>query len=209
MRVIAGEAKGFHLKAPKGMRTRPMADKIKGALFSMLASLDIAPQHVLDLYAGSGAVGIEFLSRGAETLDSVEQWTEAQVVIADNLAHTKFADRATLHKTTVEAFLTRPLPRDFDTVMIDPPYADPKIVDVMGMIAARVGTGVLPDAILVVGHSPRVTLPERVGAFGLLRKRCHGDSCFSIYQGGYAPEADASPPDTRHTRHTRYEEDKT
>ena len=55
-----------------------MADKIKGALFSMLASLEISPQHVLDLYAGSGAVGIEFLSRGAETLDSVEQWTEAR-----------------------------------------------------------------------------------------------------------------------------------
>ncbi len=190
MRVIAGEARGFHLKAPKGMRTRPMADKIKGALFSMLASLDIQPAHVLDLYAGSGAVGIEFLSRGAETLDSVEQWAEALAVIADNLAHTKFAGRATIHRSGVEAFLARPaLPRDFDTVMMDPPYADPQIAAIMAAVAARTpGRGVLPGAVLVVGHSPRVALPERVGTFGLLRKRVHGDSGFSIYREGLVPE---------------------
>ncbi len=193
MRVISGEARGFRLKAPKGLRTRPMADKIKGALFSMLASLDIEAQHVLDLYAGSGAVGIEFLSRGAETLDSVEQWADAQAIIADNLAHTKFADHATIHKTSVEAFLARPFTRTFDMVMMDPPYADPEIAEIMGMLAARVGTGISPGATLVLGHSPRMTLPERSGTFGLLRKRCHGDSCFSIYAEGHEPESDDAP----------------
>lgn len=190
MRVIAGEAKGFHLKAPKGMRTRPMADKIKGALFSMLASRGIEARHVLDLYAGSGAVGIEFLSRGAETLDAVEQWADAAAIIRENLTHTKFADRATVHQAAVEAFLARTLlPREYDTVMMDPPYADPHIVAAMEAVAARVpGGGVLPGATLVVGHSPRVTLPERVGTFGLLRKRVHGDSGFSIYVEGFTPE---------------------
>ena len=187
MRVIAGEAKGFSLKAPKGMRTRPMADKIKGALFSMLASLDIEPVHVLDLYAGSGAVGIEFLSRGAETLDSVEQWTDALAVIGENLTHTKFAAQATVHRSSVEAFLARPtLPRAFDTVMMDPPYADPQIAATMAAVAGRAPErGILPGAVLVVGHSPRVTLPEQVGTFGLLRKRMHGDSGFSIYREGF------------------------
>lgn len=190
VRVIAGEAKGFHLKAPKGMLTRPMADKIKGALFSMLASLDVESRHVLDLYAGSGAVGIEFLSRGAEWLDAVEQRADALAVIAENLAHTKFAGQAAVHKGTVEAFLARPLlPRAYDTVMMDPPYADPKIAAVMAAVAARVpDRGVLPGAVLIVGHSPRVALPEQVGIFGLVRKRVHGDSGFSIYREGYAPD---------------------
>lgn len=189
MRVIAGEAKGHRLKAPKGMLTRPMADKIKGAVFSMLASLGIESKRVLDLYAGSGAVGIEFLSRGAAWLDAVEQRADAVAVINDNLAHTKFADRARVHKTTVEAYLARPAIGPYDTVMMDPPYADPKIADVMALVAARApDRGVVAGAALVIGHSPRVTLPARVGTFGRLRERCHGDSCFSIYREGHSTE---------------------
>lgn len=186
MRVIAGEARGFNLRAPKGMLTRPMADKIKGALFSMLASLGITSHRVLDLYAGSGAVGIEFLSRGAEWLDSVEQRADAVAVIEANLAHTKFADRARAHKTTVDAFLSRPFVQPYDTVVMDPPYADPQIPEIMAKVAARAPhNGIAAGAVLVIGHSPRVTLPEQVGTFGLLRTRCHGDSCFSIYEEGY------------------------
>ncbi len=189
MRVIAGEAKGHKLKAPTGMLTRPMADKIKGAVFSMLASLGIESERVLDLYAGSGAIGIEFLSRGASLLDSVEQRAVAVAVIHENLAHTKFTDRAHVHKTTVQAFLARPVIGPYDTVMMDPPYADPQIVEIMALVAARApDRGILPGAALVVGHSPRVTLPEQVGRFGLIRKRCHGDSCFSIYQEGHITE---------------------
>lgn len=194
MRVIAGEAKGHRLKAPKGTLTRPMADKIKEAVFSMLASLGIESERVLDLYAGSGGVGIEFLSRGAHWLDAVEQRADAVAVIADNLAHTKYADRAHVHKTTVEAFLARTTIGPYDTVMMDPPYADPKIVETMALVAARApDRGVLPGATLVIGHSPRVSLPEQVGAFGLVRKRCHGDSCFSIYQGGHITQPAGVP----------------
>jgi 16S rRNA (guanine966-N2)-methyltransferase len=193
MRVIAGEAKGHRLKAPKGMLTRPMADKIKGAVFSMLASLGIDSERVLDLYAGSGAVGIEFLSRGAQQLDAVEHRADAVQVIQDNLAHTKFTDRAQVHKTTVQAFLARPEIGPYDTVMMDPPYAAPDIVETMAQVAARApDRGIEAGATLVIGHSPRVELPEQVGGFGLIRRRCHGDSCFSIYQHGY--RADAEEP---------------
>ena len=73
MRVIAGERRGFQLKGPAGRFTRPMADRIKEAVFSMLASLGVAPVRVLDLYAGTGGIGIEALSRGAEWADFVEQ----------------------------------------------------------------------------------------------------------------------------------------
>ncbi len=191
MRVIAGEARGHNLRAPKGMLTRPMADKIKGAVFSMLASFRIKSHRVLDLYAGSGAIGIEFLSRGAEWLDSVEHRADAVVVIEANLAHTKYTDHAKVHKMTVDTFLSRTFPQPYDTVMMDPPYADPQIVATMEKIAARAPhNGIAAGAVLVIGHSPQVDLPEMVGTFGLLRKRCHGDSCFSIYQEGYIPQPD-------------------
>lgn len=201
MRVIAGEAKGHRLKVPKGTLTRPMTDKIKEAVFSMLASLGIASDRVLDLYAGSGGVGIEFLSRGAGWLDAVEQRADAVAVIADNLAHTKYTDRAQVHKTTVEAFLARPTIGPYDTVMMDPPYADPKIVETMALVAARApDRGVLPGATLVIGHSPRVTLPEQVGAFGLVRTRCHGDSCFSIYREGHITQPAGVPNVSLHEK---------
>jgi 16S rRNA (guanine966-N2)-methyltransferase len=194
MRVIAGEAKGHRLKVPKGTLTRPMADKIKGAVFSMLASLGIESERVLDLYAGSGGVGIEFLSRGATWLDAVEQRPDAAAVIADNLAHTKFSDRAQVHRTTVQAFLARPTIGPYDTVMMDPPYADPQIAATMDLVASRApDRGILPGAALVVGHSPRVALPAQVRSFGLVRKRCHGDSCFSIYQEGHITQPEGVP----------------
>ncbi|MDQ3412334.1 MAG: RsmD family RNA methyltransferase, partial [Chloroflexota bacterium] len=103
MRVIAGEARGFHLRGPAGPGTRPMADKIKGALFSMLDSLGVAPERVLDLYAGTGSIGIEALSRGAGQAEFVEQNAAAAAVVRANLAHTKFAERARVHQQSVQS----------------------------------------------------------------------------------------------------------
>src|SRR5687767_9502577 len=107
MRVIAGEAKGARLKGPPSFGTRPMSDKIKGALFSMLGSLGVEPDRVLDLYAGTGSIGIEALSRGAEWADFVEQNAAACAVVRANLDHTKFAESARVHQLPVAAFLGR------------------------------------------------------------------------------------------------------
>jgi 16S rRNA (guanine966-N2)-methyltransferase len=180
MRVIAGEARGFTLKAPAGMRTRPMADKIKGALFSMLMSLGIEPRRVLDLYAGSGAVGIEALSRSAEWADFVEQRADACAVIRDNLRHTKFDGISAVHQVSVESFLARHPSEPYDFVIMDPPYADPQIIPTL----ERLGRSALvaPGTIVVIGHSPRVTLPPALPPLQQLRQRCHGDSCFAIYE---------------------------
>jgi 16S rRNA (guanine966-N2)-methyltransferase len=194
VRVIAGEARGFRLKGPAGSFTRPMADKIRGALFSMLASLGVEPERVLDLYAGTGAIGIEALSRGADWADFVEQNAAAAAVVRANLAHTKFADRARLHHQSVAAFLAaaerNPVAAvPYDLVIMDPPYADPEIASTL----ARIGASPLVQsgAVVVVGHSPRVTLPEQAGRLRRLRERCHGDSCFSVYE----PNDDATAGD--------------
>jgi 16S rRNA (guanine966-N2)-methyltransferase len=184
VRVIAGEAKGFRLKGPAGPFTRPMADKIKGALFSMLASLGVEPERVLDLYAGTGSIGIEALSRGADWADFVEQNAAAAAVVKANLAHTKMADRARVHLAPVASFLQQAErgsrgEAPYDLVIMDPPYADPEISATL----ERVGGSPLVQSgtVVAVGHSPRVTLPDTLGRLDRLRERCHGDSCFSLY----------------------------
>ena len=179
MRVISGSARGHKLKAPRGMRTRPMADKIREAAFSMLASLGIEFERALDLYAGSGSVGIETLSRGAVSVDFVEQNGAACGVIRDNLMSTKFEDRGQVFQTSVGSFLAR-VDKPYDFVIMDPPYADPAILDTLASLEAS--RAVEDGTILLIGHSPRVELPDRVGALQRLRQRCHGDSCFSIYE---------------------------
>ncbi len=193
MRVIAGEARGFRLKAPEGLRTRPMADKIKEALFSVLMSLGVEPRRVLDLYAGSGAVGIEALSRSAEWADFVEGRADACAVIRQNLKHTKFDRIAAVHQTTVESFLGRRPAEPYDFVIMDPPYADPQIVATL----ERLGQSALvaPGTIVVIGHWPRLTLPPALPPLRQLRQRCHGDSCFAIYEVGGLEEGSTGDDD--------------
>ena len=185
MRVIAGERRGFQLTGPAGKFTRPMADKIKGALFSMLASLGIAPVRVLDLYAGTGGIGIEALSRGAEHVDFVEQNAAAAAVVRANLAHTRYGDSSRVLQESVATFLARAernpaetAPYDF--IIMDPPYAASDLIATL----ERVGGSPLVESatILAIGHWPRITLPEHAGQLRRLRERCHGDSCFSIYE---------------------------
>lgn len=182
LRVIAGIAKGHHLKAPRGLATRPMADKVKGSLFSVLLSLEIKWDRVLDLYAGSGSLGIEALSRGAGWADFVEANAGTCRIIKENLEHTKFSAQGRVHCRTVSQFLAgvRRLPRDkYDIIFMDPPYADPFIertieaVDTSGLAAE--------GAILVVGHSPRVGLADHYGHLARIDQRRLGDSSYSIY----------------------------
>lgn len=180
MRVIAGEARGFRLKAPAGLGTRPMADRVREALFSVLGSLGVEAARVLDLYAGSGGIGIEALSRGAEWADFVEQNGAACAVIRDNLRATKFDGRAAVHQASVEAFLGRAPAAPYDLVVMDPPYADPRIVENLALLGRS--PLVAPSAIVVVGHAARVDLPDDLPPLHRLRHRCYGDSCFSVYE---------------------------
>lgn len=196
MRVITGLAKGRQLKVPRATTTRPMTDLVKGALFAMLAPLGLDGRRVLDLYAGSGSIGIEALSRGAATADFVEQNAGVCAIIEDNLRLTRLDGQARVHRARVSAYLARlaatppPAGAGYDLVVMDPPYAAPDILEVLTAVAAS--PAVTPDALLVVGHSVRVALPDSVGPATRLRHRCHGDSCFSIYT---MPEARPAPGD--------------
>ncbi len=163
------------------MRTRPMADKIREAAFSMLWSLEVRPVRVLDLYAGSGSIGIEALSRGADYADFVEHRRDAVETINRNLEATGLTNVARVHQTSVERFVNA-ASSAYDFIIMDPPYADPEIPERIEQLSfsAAVDDG----SVLLIGHAPYVELPDRIGRFELLRHRCHGDSCFSIYEIG-------------------------
>lgn len=122
MRVIAGKARRIQLKSMEGMNTRPTTDRIKETLFNML-SQDIYECHFLDLFSGSGAIGIEALSRGASHAVLVEQDSKAADCILENLQFTKLIDRAELQKCDVLTALHRMEgQKPFDVIFMDPPY---------------------------------------------------------------------------------------
>jgi 16S rRNA (guanine966-N2)-methyltransferase len=193
MRIVSGEARGRKLRAPKSQGiTRPMADKIKEALFSVLASLGVEYNRVLDLYAGSGGVGIEALSRGAIWCDFVDRDSHAVRAIRENLEHVGFADRGKIHQVPVMTAI-RSAREPYDMVLFDPPYADPDIISTLD--ALSLSNAVRDGTIVAVGHSPRVDLPERIGRLEKLRGRCHGDSCFSVFDVVLDSGADDDPAD--------------
>jgi len=188
MRVISGTAKGRQLKGPPGMGTRPMTDRLKTSLFNILAPYGFEGARVLDLYAGTGSLGIEMLSRGAAHADFVEQNASVCRIIADNLNTTKLADRARIHSMPVARFLSMksagPVDRasQYDIIVLDPPYADPAISDTLDSIA--LSPLLAEDGIVVIGHANRVKLADDYGGGHIrrVRHRAMGDSAFSIYE---------------------------
>lgn len=122
MRVITGTAKGVALKTPEGMQTRPTAERVKEALFSVI-QFDIPGARVLDLFGGTGQLGIEALSRGAKSAVFVDQRKDACDLISENLRRTKFTDRAKVVRSDYMEYLKRSRDK-FDIVFLDPPYAE-------------------------------------------------------------------------------------
>lgn len=121
MRVISGSAKSLILKTPKGEITRPTGDKIKETLFNMIAN-ELYGARFLDLFAGSGGIGIEALSRGAAEAVFADIDKAAIKCVRDNLIHTKLSDRATVIKANYNKALSSLQGRKFDIVFLDPPY---------------------------------------------------------------------------------------
>lgn len=187
MRVISGTAKGRQLKGPPGTGTRPMTDRLKTSLFDTLVPYGIGGARVLDLYAGSGSLGIEMLSRGADWCDFVEQNAGVCRVIRENLQITRLAEKARVHQMPVARYIG--LIKDvsgtppYDIITLDPPYADPDIEKTLEQVA---GWPMLADGgIIVIGHATQVKLADEYG--GRIKRTKHrvmGGSAFSIYEVG-------------------------
>lgn len=133
MRVITGKARGVVLKTPDGLLTRPTADRVKEALFSMI-QFDIPATHVLDLFGGTGQLGIEALSRGASSAVFVDEREDACRLIRENVSRTGFMKEAKVVRSDYQAFL-RKCTQKFDIIFLDPPYAEVFLENALKMIA--------------------------------------------------------------------------
>jgi 16S rRNA (guanine966-N2)-methyltransferase len=179
-RVIAGTARGIRLTAP-GPGTRPFGDRVKQTLFAILEP-DLPGSHVLDLFAGSGAAGIEALSRGAARATFVERDRGAAVVIAANLDRAHVAERARVVRAEALAWLrgtdgagSAP----FGVVILDPPYAE------TGLLAAAleaVTPLVAPGGRVVAKHFWRDPPPAEVGLLASERERRFGETTLTFYR---------------------------
>lgn len=137
MRVIAGEKKGFPLKTPKGLDTRPTSDKIKGAIFNSIGNyIGFDEKQALDCFAGSGSLGIEFLSRGGGHCTFFDISHQSILVIKENIQKTAYIKKSKVIKGSVIGFLERTEDR-FDIVFIDPPYGKKLAQKVIDLITEK------------------------------------------------------------------------
>ena len=166
MRVISGSARGRKLKSPKSSETRPIMDRVKTALFDILAP-EIMGMRVLDLFAGTGAVGIEALSRGAESATFIERSPEAWQLVRENLALTNLSDRAEVLRTDAFAYLQQAAAtgRRFDLVYVAPP----QYVNMATQALTQLDTSPLtePDGLVIIQIHPQ----ERAEVDALTLKR--------------------------------------
>jgi 16S rRNA (guanine(966)-N(2))-methyltransferase RsmD len=180
LRVITGTAKGRSLKTLRGQATRPTTELLRGALFNIIGDA-ICDRSFLDLYAGSGAVGIEALSRGATRAVFIDESAEAVRVIGDNLRSTGFSGVGQAFTNTVRAAIEILGRRgqQFDFIFLDPPYEKGWIALTLGWLAK---TPLLaPDGAIIVEHSRRE--PITGDLFAVRREASHGDSRLTFLAG--------------------------
>ena len=167
------------MKFPTGTKTRPATDLVRGAIFSILENTASGWAEVLDLFSGSGALGIEALSRGAGWVDFVESEPRCCGIIRENLEKTKLVAQAHVYCCNVTKAISF-LEKEYDIILMDPPYKNRAIGDVITQLADSrlVGT----NTTVVVTHSPHLTLNPSYSVINMVKERRHGDSCISIYR---------------------------
>lgn len=181
MRIVSGKLKGRHLSTPADEQIRPTAEKVREALFQILAP-EIIDTRFIDLFAGTGAVGLEALSRGARWVDFVERDKDACRLIAKNLEGLGLLGRAAVH--WVDAFkfirLRSAAGETADIVYADPPYLGPALPRLL----PRLGHGgmIRPGGLLVVEHFHKNPLPETSGILLRTDMRRYGDATLTFYR---------------------------
>jgi 16S rRNA (guanine966-N2)-methyltransferase len=174
MRVIAGTARGVPLVAPGGHGTRPITDRVKETLFGILGDR-VPDARVVDLYAGSGAIGIEALSRGASSVDLVEHDRGALAVIRTNLARTHLEADARVHGGTVEHYLKSTSDGPWDLALLDPPYELRAMVAPLRALVPHLA----PGASVVIKHFWRTEPPE-IERLTVSRRRRFGETMLTF-----------------------------
>ena len=176
MRVIAGSLKGRRLAVPTWQGLRPTSDKLRETLFNILAAR-VVGARVLDGYAGTGALGIEALSRGAAHVTFVERDRRAAALIDQNLARCGVRDGYAIIRADIGAVRGRLPARSFDVILLDPPYDQPP-ASALTLVRALVAD----EGLLVIEHAKRTPAPPDVDALRRVREVVSGDSMLSFYR---------------------------
>src|SRR5579859_4264504 len=201
MRVIAGTLRRRTLVAPEGLATRPTSDRLRETLFNVLATR-IAGARFLDLYAGSGAVGIEAVSRGAKSVVLVERAALALQVLRGNLETLGLRGEVRVEAVGVGAFLRRGRPEsanEFDILFLDPPYdAANEYGMVLGLLGGEARRLLADDAVVIAEHRWKEPLEEGYGVLKRTRMLKQGDAGLSFYYADISPQpsADVTSPQT-------------
>ena len=190
MRVIAGEHKGRRLTHPKGQDLRPTSARVKEALFSILRERT-TDARFLDLFAGTGAIGIEALSRGAQFAAFVETSPASLKVLRANLDRCGLIASSEVHACSAETFLRRQRASEgsFDIIFADPPYHEESVVSLLPLIDRA--AIMAPNSIVVLEHFTKISAPPHAGRIVLSRQYRYGDTSLSLYrvqaEGGTCP----------------------
>ena len=178
MRVISGKARGVQLKTPDGMTTRPTADRVKEALFSII-QFEIPSARVLDLFGGTGQLGIEALSRGAKSAVFVDAGEPACRLIRENLRKTKLEDDATVIRSDYLAYLKR-CKEKFDIIFLDPPYAEVFLENALNCIAE---IDILQSGGIIIAERPvGKEIPFELDGFSRSKDYKYGTVLLTVYR---------------------------
>lgn len=177
MRIISGNYGGRPLKTLAGKTTRPTSDKVRGAMFNMIGPY-FDGGRVLDLFAGSGGLSIEAISRGMEQAVLVERDRQAQAIIKENIAMTKEASKFQLLQMEAQHAL-EVVKGPFDLVFLDPPYAKETIVETVTALCQK---KLLAEEVMVVCETDKqVQLPEEIADLGIWKEKIYGISKVTVY----------------------------
>lgn len=178
MRIISGTNRGMKLFSPSNDKIRPTADMVKEAAFNII-QFSVENSRFLDMFSGTGQMGIEALSRGAQKAWFFDSSPEAVKLIKQNISKAGFENRAEVFCASYESLLTKVPKPVFDLVYIDPPFADGVFAKALDFLT---GNGLLIDGATVIVESPKDTpLPERSGSF-TIKRRNYGRISLSVYR---------------------------
>ena len=178
MRVITGSARGVRLLTPEGEQTRPTTDRVKEALFSII-QFEVEGRSVLDLFAGTGQLGIEALSRGAKDAVFVDNRSDAVKLIRENLRKTKFQDQSTVFTGDYATFLQTTKQR-FDLIFLDPPYAESFLENALKRISA---IDIVKDGGIIICERPvEKELSQELLGFTRSKDYRYGKTIITLYR---------------------------